>query len=95
MHERTIRTYHVGGYAAGYYSYKWAEVLDADAFSLFKEKGIFSQEVAQRFRDHILSRGGTEPPMVLYKRFRGQEPTIQALLERNGISQKTKEETES
>lgn len=84
-----------GGYAAGYYSYKWAEVLDADAFSLFKEKGIFSQEVAQRFRDHILSRGGTEPPMVLYKRFRGQEPTIQALLERNGISQKTKEETES
>ena len=77
-----------GGYAAGYYSYKWAEVLDADAFSLFKEKGIFSQDVAQRFRDHILSRGGTEPPMTLYKRFRGQAPTIDALLERNGIKPK-------
>lgn len=77
-----------GGYAAGYYSYKWAEVLDADAFSLFKEKGIFSQDVAQRFRDHILSRGGTEPPMTLYKRFRGQAPTINALLKRNGINPK-------
>ena len=77
-----------GGYAAGYYSYKWAEVLDADAFSLFKEKGIFSQDVAQRFRDHILSRGGTEPPMTLYKRFRRQAPTIDALLERNGIKPK-------
>lgn len=77
-----------GGYAAGYYSYKWAEVLDADAFSLFKEKGIFSQDVAQRFRDHILSKGGTEPPMTLYKRFRGQAPTIDALLERNGIKPK-------
>lgn len=74
-----------GGYAAGYYSYKWAEVLDADAFSLFKEKGIFNREVAQRFRDHILSKGGTEPPMTLYKRFRGQAPTIDALLKRNGI----------
>ena len=74
-----------GGYAAGYYSYKWAEVLDADAFSLFKTKGIFNQEVAQSFRDNILSKGGTEPPMVLYKRFRGQAPTINALLERNGI----------
>ena len=74
-----------GGYAAGYYSYKWAEVLDADAFSVFKEKGIFSREVAQSFRDCILSKGGTEHPMVLYKRFRGQEPTIEALLERNGI----------
>ena len=77
-----------GGYAAGYYSYKWAEVLDADAFSLFKQKGIFSQEVAQSFRDNILSRGGTEPPMTLYKRFRGQAPTIDALLERNGIHPK-------
>lgn len=76
-----------GGYAAGYYSYKWAEVLDADAFALFKEKGIFSQEVAQSFRDNILSKGGTEPPMVLYKRFRGKEPTIEALLKRNGIGQ--------
>ncbi len=74
-----------GGYAAGYYSYKWAEVLDADAFSLFKEKGIFNREVAQAFRDNILSKGGTEPPMDLYKRFRGQAPTIDALLQRNGI----------
>ena len=74
-----------GGYAGGYYSYKWAEVLDADAFSLFKEKGIFSTEVAQRFRDNILSRGGTEDPMTLYVSFRGQQPTIDALLKRNGI----------
>lgn len=74
-----------GGYSAGYYSYKWAEVLDADAFSLFKQKGIFNREVAQSFRDNILSKGGTEHPMVLYKRFRGQEPTIDALLIRNGI----------
>ena len=74
-----------GGYAAGYYSYKWAEVLDADAFSVFKRHGIFDQTTAQRFRDNILSRGGTENPMVLYKRFRGSEPTIDALLKRNGI----------
>lgn len=74
-----------GGYSAGYYSYKWAEVLDADAFSLFKEKGIFNTEVAQSFRNHILSKGGTEHPMTLYKRFRGQEPSIDALLRRNGI----------
>lgn len=74
-----------GGYSAGYYSYKWAEVLDADAFSLFKQKGIFNPEVATSFRENILSRGGTEHPMVLYKRFRGQEPTIDALLIRNGI----------
>lgn len=74
-----------GGYAAGYYSYKWAEVLDADAFSLFKQKGIFNPEVATSFRDNILSKGGTEHPMTLYKRFRGQEPTIDALLERDGI----------
>ena len=74
-----------GGYSAGYYSYKWAEVLDADAFSVFKKKGIFNKEVAQSFRDNILSKGGTEHPMTLYKRFRGQEPTIQALLRRNGI----------
>lgn len=74
-----------GGYSAGYYSYKWAEVLDADAFSLFKQKGIFDQEVADSFRTNILSKGGTEHPMVLYKRFRGQEPTIDALLIRNGI----------
>ena len=74
-----------GGYAAGYYSYKWAEVLDADAFSLFKAKGIFDKETAQLFREHILSKGGTEHPMTLYKRFRGQKPTIDALLHRNGI----------
>ena len=74
-----------GGYAAGYYSYKWAEVLDADAFSLFKEKGIFDTETASSFRENVLSKGGTEPPMDLYKRFRGQAPTIQALLKRNGI----------
>ena len=74
-----------GGYAAGYYSYKWAEVLDADAFSLFKEKGIFNTETANSFREHVLSKGGTEHPMILYKRFRGQEPGIEALLKRNGI----------
>ncbi|WP_455584578.1 M3 family metallopeptidase [Bacteroides sp.] len=74
-----------GGYSAGYYSYKWAEVLDADAFSLFKQKGVFNREVAESFRHNILSKGGTEHPMVLYKRFRGQEPTINALLIRNGI----------
>lgn len=74
-----------GGYAAGYYSYKWAEVLDADAFSLFKEKGIFNPDVANSFRTEVLSKGGTEHPMTLYKRFRGQEPGIEALLKRNGI----------
>lgn len=74
-----------GGYAAGYYGYKWAEVLDADAFSVFKAKGIFNKEVAKSFRENILSKGGTEDPAVLYKRFRGQEPTIDALLIRNGI----------
>ncbi len=83
----TVQFSHImaGGYAAGYYSYKWAEVLEADAFSLFKRKGIFDQETAQSFRDNILSKGGTEHPMTLYKRFRGQEPTIKALLKRNGI----------
>ena len=77
-----------GGYAAGYYSYKWAEVLDADAFAVFKREGIFNTETAQRFRDCILSKGGTEHPMTLYKRFRGGEPTIDALLERNGIQKR-------
>ena len=77
-----------GGYAAGYYSYKWAEVLDADAFSVFKKNGIFDKKTAQSFRDNILSKGGTEHPMTLYKRFRGGEPTIDALLERNGIKKK-------
>ncbi|MEW5844912.1 MAG: M3 family metallopeptidase [Bacteroidota bacterium] len=74
-----------GGYAAGYYGYKWAEVLDADAFEVFKEKGIFNREVAQSFRENILSKGGSEHPMTLYKRFRGQEPTIDALLKRSGL----------
>lgn len=74
-----------GGYSAGYYSYKWAEVLDADAFSLFKETGIFNKETATRFKEHVLSRGGTEHPMTLYKRFRGKSPSIDALLARNGI----------
>ena len=74
-----------GGYSAGYYSYKWAEVLDADAFSLFQEKGIFNPEVANSFRTNVLSKGGTEHPMTLYKHFRGQEPNINALLKRNGI----------
>lgn len=74
-----------GGYAAGYYGYKWAEVLDADAFSLFKEKGLFNREVAASFRKNVLEKGGTEHPMVLYKRFRGHEPTVDALLERSGL----------
>ena len=83
----TVQFSHImaGGYAAGYYSYKWAEVLDADAFSLFQEKGIFNAETANSFRENVLSKGGTEHPMVLYKRFRGQEPSINALLRRNGI----------
>ena len=84
----TVQFSHImaGGYAAGYYSYKWAEVLDADAFSMFKKNGIFDRHTAQSFRDNILSKGGTEHPMILYKRFRGSEPTIDALVERCGIS---------
>lgn len=84
----TVQFSHImaGGYSAGYYSYKWAEVLDADAFAVFKREGVFNRETARRFRDCILSKGGTEDPMVLYKRFRGGEPTIDALLERNGIN---------
>ena len=83
----TVQFSHImaGGYAAGYYSYKWAEVLDADAFAVFKREGIFNPATAQRFRDCILSKGGTEPPMVLYKRFKGGEPTIDALLKRTGV----------
>ena len=76
-----------GGYAAGYYGYKWAEVLDADAFAAFLEAGIFDKETARSFRENILSKGGTEDPEVLYKRFRGQAPTIDALLKRNGIKE--------
>lgn len=88
----TVQFGHImaGGYAAGYYSYKWAEVLDADAFSVFKRRGIFDCQTAQSFRDNILSRGGTEHPMTLYKRFRGCEPTIDALLRRNGIKRPKK-----
>lgn len=74
-----------GGYAAGYYSYKWAEVLDADAFSVFLKNGLFDKATADSFRKNVLTRGGTEHPMTLYKRFRGQEPTIDALLERDGV----------
>ena len=83
----TVQFSHImaGGYSAGYYSYKWAEVLDADAFAVFKKEGIFNPATAQRFRDCILSKGGTEHPMTLYKRFKGSEPTIDALLERNDI----------
>jgi peptidyl-dipeptidase Dcp len=74
-----------GGYSSGYYSYKWAEVLDADAFAYFQEKGIFNKEVATKFKDNVLSKGGTEHPMTLYKRFRGQEPKPEALLKRAGL----------
>ncbi|MBP6425190.1 MAG: M3 family metallopeptidase [Flavobacterium sp.] len=74
-----------GGYSSGYYSYKWAEVLDADAFAYFQEKGIFNKEVATKFKNNILSKGGTEHPMILYKRFRGQEPKPEALLKRAGL----------
>lgn len=83
----TVQFGHImsGGYAAGYYSYKWAEVLDADAFDLFKQTGIFNTQTAHKFRTCILEKGGTEHPMTLYKRFRGQEPTLDALLRRDGI----------
>lgn len=74
-----------GGYSAGYYSYKWAEVLDADAFAFFKEKGIFDKEVASLFKEQILSKGGTAKPMELYRNFRGKEPSIEALLKRSGL----------
>jgi peptidyl-dipeptidase Dcp len=74
-----------GGYSAGYYSYKWAEVLDADAFEYFKESGIFNQNIADKFRENVLSAGGSEHPMTLYKRFRGQEPDVKALLRRAGL----------
>ena len=75
-----------GGYSSGYYSYKWAEVLDADAFAYFQEKGIFDKEVATKFKENVLSKGGTEHPMILYKRFRGQEPKPDALLKRAGLA---------
>ena len=78
-----------GGYSSGYYSYKWAEVLDADAFAYFKEKGIFNKAIATKFKENILSKGGTEKPMVLYKKFRGAEPKVEALLERAGLLKET------
>lgn len=83
----TVQFSHImaGGYAAGYYSYKWAEVLDADAFAVFQKKGIFNKDTAQRFRDNILSKGGTEHPSVLYRRFKHADPSIRALLKRDGI----------
>ena len=86
----TVQFSHImaGGYAAGYYSYKWAEVLEADAFSVFKKHGVFDKKTASSFRENILSKGGTENPMTLYKRFKGGEPTIDALLKRNGIKRK-------
>ena len=74
-----------GGYSSGYYSYKWAEVLDADAFDYFKQNGIFNREIADKFKENILSKGGTEHPMLLYKRFRGQEPQVEPLLKRAGL----------
>ena len=74
-----------GGYSAGYYSYKWAEVLDADAFEAFKEAGIFNKEVAAKFKNHVLSQGGTEKPMTLYKKFRGAEPKVDGLLKKRGL----------
>ena len=83
----TVQFSHImsGGYAAGYYSYKWAEVLDADAFSLFKQRGIFDEKTASSFRHNLLEKGGTQPPMELYVKFRGQEPSIDALLKRDGL----------
>ena len=91
----TVQFSHImaGGYSAGYYSYKWAEVLDADAFAVFKKEGIFNPDTAQRFRDCILSKGGTEHPATLYRRFKGSDPTIDALLERNGIVNPSNKQT--
>ena len=74
-----------GGYSAGYYSYKWAEVLDADAFAYFKKEGVFNKKVAKKFKDFVLSKGGTQDPMELYIKFRGQKPNPDALLERAGL----------
>jgi peptidyl-dipeptidase Dcp len=74
-----------GGYGAGYYSYKWAEVLDADAFEYFKEQGLFNSKVAAQFKNSILSRGGTDHPMKLYVEFRGREPDANSLLRRDGL----------
>jgi peptidyl-dipeptidase Dcp len=81
-----------GGYAAGYYGYKWAEVIECDAFSKFKEDGIFNRETARQWVDNVLSRGGTEAPMALYQRFRGREPRIDAMMRRDGIALSTDKE---
>ena len=89
MSSPTFSHIFAGGYAAGYYSYKWAEVLDADAFAHFKEHGIFDRETAESFRHNILERGGTEDPAGLYRRFRGHDATIDALLKRDGITKPT------
>ncbi len=88
MSNMSCRFSHIfrGGYSAGYYGYKWAEVLDADAFESFKDEGIFNRETAEQFREHVLSKGGSEEPMVLYERFRGKKPTYDALLKRAGFS---------
>jgi peptidyl-dipeptidase Dcp len=75
----------VGGYAAGYYSYLWSEVLDSDAFAAFKEKGLFDPATAKSFRDNILSRGGSDDPMAMYVRFRGREPKVEPLLAKRGL----------
>ncbi|MCW8941063.1 MAG: M3 family metallopeptidase, partial [Flavobacteriales bacterium] len=77
-----------GGYSAGYYSYKWAEVLDADAFEYFLEKGIFNPEAGEKFKEYILSKGGSEHPMDLYEKFRGRKPDNDALLRRAGLLKK-------
>ena len=74
-----------GGYSAGYYSYKWAEVLEADAFEKFKEEGIFNRETAESFRENILSKGNQDHPMILFKAFRGREPLTEPLLKRDGL----------
>jgi peptidyl-dipeptidase Dcp len=83
----TTRFGHImsGGYSAGYYSYKWSEMLDADAFALFEEKGIYNEFVATAFRHNILEKGSSEHPKVLYRRFRGQDATIDAMMKRDGI----------
>ena len=75
-----------GGYSSGYYSYKWAEVLDADAFEYFKSEGVFNKRIASKFKNNILKKGGTQNPMDLYIKFRGRKPKIEALLKRSSIT---------
>ena len=83
-----------GGYAAGYYGYKWAEVIECDAFDKFKQDGIFNRDTARSWLNNVLSRGGTEAPMTLYKRFRGSDPGIEAMMRRDGIQSTTIKEDE-